>query len=163
MIQNELLRVLPSLTDPFILVGVERTGLLDEIHFYTEVKNLSPHRDTLSIEHVNHAGAERRCNLILHNFDLRPVSDDFLTLLERIALSDVNPDRGIEFQCLAAGRGLRIAVEYPNLLAQLVDEDDYGVGFADHRGEFPEGLAHQPGLQANVTVSHVALDLSLGG
>ena len=46
-----------------------------------------------------------------------------------------------------------------DLLAQLVDEDRDGVGLVEVGGELAQRLAHQPGLEADVGVAHLALDL----
>ncbi|GGM67215.1 hypothetical protein GCM10010106_11520 [Thermopolyspora flexuosa] len=48
-----------------------------------------------------------------------------------------------------------------DLLAQLVDEDRGGTGLADGAGQLAQGLGHQPGLEADVAVAHLALDLRL--
>ena len=51
------------------------------------------------------------------------------------------------------------AEHHADLLAELVDEDGGGLGGAQRAGQLAQGLAHQPGLQADVAVAHLALDL----
>ena len=54
------------------------------------------------------------------------------------------------------------AEEDADLLAELVDEDGGGLGLGDRAGELAEGLAHETGLEADVGVAHLALDLGPG-
>ena len=67
--------------------------------------------------------------------------------------------RGVEFQRVAAGRGLGIAVHHADLHPQLVDEDDGAARAADRSGQLAQRLAHQPRLEADMAVAHLALDL----
>ena len=55
-----------------------------------------------------------------------------------------------------------MAVHHAHLFTKLVDKNRHGVGFGNHAGELAQGLAHQPGLQANEAVAHFALDFGLG-
>jgi len=48
------------------------------------------------------------------------VADDLLAVLDRPDLADVEPDRGVELERVAAGGGLRVAVDDADLLPQLV-------------------------------------------
>ena len=54
------------------------------------------------------------------------------------------------------------AVDDADLLAQLVDEDHGRAGVAQRTGDLAQRLAHQPGLQTDVAVAHLALDLGAG-
>jgi hypothetical protein len=51
---------------------------------------------------------------------------------------------------------------HADLLAQLVDEDHDRVGLVGDAGDLAHRLAHQAGLQAEVLVAHVALELGAG-
>ena len=81
---------------------------------------------------------------------------------ERLDPADVDPDRGVELQGAAAGRGLRVAEHDADLLAQLVGEDEGGVRAVHGAGQLAQGLAHEPGLEAHERVAHLALDLGPG-
>ena len=50
----------------------------------------------------------------------------------------------------------------PDLFPQLVDEDHGGLRLVERTGELAQGLGHEPGLQADVGVPHLALDLGPG-
>jgi hypothetical protein len=80
-------------------------------------------------------------------------------LLYGVDLADVQPNRGVELECIAAGRRLRVAVHDADLHAELVDEDDGGLRATDRARELAQSLAHQPCLQADVSIAHLALDL----
>src|SRR5260370_16926548 len=49
-----------------------------------------------------------------------------VTLLDGADAADVETDRGVEFQRIAAGRSLRAAIHHANLHADLIDEDHHG-------------------------------------
>ena len=101
-------------------------------------------------------------HLVLDDLDPGPVADHLGAVLERLDPADVQPDRRVELQRLAAGGGLGRAEHHADLLAQLVDEDRRGLGLAEGAGDLAQRLGHQPGLQADVAVAHLALDLGLG-
>ena len=56
----------------------------------------------------------------------------------------------------------RGAEEHADLLAQLVDEDGGGAGGGQRTGDLAQRLAHEAGLETDVGVPHLPLDLSLG-
>ena len=87
---------------------------------------------------------------------------DFLAVLDRPDPPDVDPARAVELQGPAAGRGLGAAEHDADLLADLVDEDQHALGPRDAAGQLAQGLAHQPGLQADVAVADLPLDLGPG-
>src|SRR3546814_11083865 len=74
------------------------------------------------------------CSSGLH-LDAGGVADDLVTILDLPDTANVEPDRGIEFACIAAGRGFGIAVHHADLHAQLVDEDHHALGTADRTGQ----------------------------
>ena len=79
-------------------------------------------------------------------------------VLQALDAADVDADRGIILQGAAAGGNFGVAVDDAHLLAQLVDEDADRVGLADDAGQLAHSLTHQTGLQADVAVTHLALD-----
>ena len=74
---------------------------------------------------------------------------------------DVEADRGVELEGVAAGRRLGRAEHDADLHADLVDEDEEAVRARDGTRELAERLAHEARLQADVAVAHVALDFRL--
>ena len=104
---------------------------------------------------------ERRRDLVLDDLHADAVADRLDAVLERLDPPDVEPDRGVELQRAAAGRRLGVAEHDADLLAQLVREDADRVGAVERAGELAQRLAHQPRLEADVAVAHLALDLRL--
>ena len=101
-------------------------------------------------------------DLVLHDLDAGPVADHLLAVLQRLDATHVETDRGVELQRPATGGGLRRAEHHADLLAQLVDEDHRRAGAVEGTGHLAQRLAHQPGLEADVAVAHLALDLGAG-
>ena len=124
-----------------------------------EVDEAALARDADAVEDVELGLLERRRHLVLDDLDARAVADRLGAVLERLDAADVEADRGVELERLAARGGLGAAEEDADLLAQLVDEDHRGVGLAESTGELAQRLRHEAGLQADVAVAHLALDL----
>ena len=74
----------------------------------------------------------------------------FLTTLARVRLPT------------SAGGDFRVSVHHADLLTELVDKNNDGIGLADSGGKLPKRLAHQTRVEANVTVPHLALDFRAG-
>ena len=77
----------------------------------------------------NSTSPERRRQLVLHHLDAGLVADHFVALLDRADAADVETDRGIEFQRVAAGGGFRRAEHHADFHTNLVVKDHHGVGF----------------------------------
>ena len=61
------------------------------------------------------------------------------------------------------GAVMEAAVHDADLLPQLVDEDGDGAGLRQRPRQLAQGLGHEAGLEADVGVAHLALDLGPGG
>ncbi len=68
----------------------------------------------------------------------------------------------VKLQRAAAGGGLRIAEHHADLFADLVDEDQAGIGLRDDAGELAHGLRHQARVHAHEAVAHLAVELGFG-
>ena len=104
---------------------------------------------------------ERRGDLVLRDLDPHPVAERLGAVLERLDPADVEAHRRVELERTATRSRLRIPEHDADLLAQLVREDADRVRAVERAGELPQRLAHQPGLQPDVGVAHLALDLRL--
>ena len=105
---------------------------------------------------------EGRRQLVFHHLHPGAVADDFVPVLDGREPSDIHALGGVEFQGVAAGGGFGVAEHHPDLHADLVDEDHAGLAFVDGRGEFAQGLAHEPRLGAHLGVPHVSFDFGAG-
>ncbi len=83
---------------------------------------------------------------------------------QRLAMtaSRVNSEahRSVELERIATGRRLRVTEHDTDLHADLIDEDDQGIGAFDIAGDLAQRLRHQTRLQADVLIAHLAFDFS---
>ena len=156
---EEVLRRLATLAEPRLPEREPRAGLGHDVHRDADVEQAALLRDALAVHHVELGDPERRRDLVLHDLDADPVADRLRAGLDRLDPPDVEPDARVELQRATARRRLRVAEHHADLLAELVREDERGVGAADRAGQLAQGLAHEPGLDADERVAHLALDL----
>ena len=159
VLAEEVLRGLAALAESRLGEREPRAGLVDDVHRDADVEQAALLGDALAVHHVELGDAERRRDLVLHDLDAHPVADRVRAALDRLDAADVEPDAGVELERAAAGRRLGIAEHHADLLAQLVGEDERGVRAAHRAGELAQRLAHEPGLDADERVAHLALDL----
>jgi hypothetical protein len=95
----------------------------------------------------------------------------FLTTLTRVRLpmtssptlmdldaAHIEAQGGVELERLTACGGFGVAEHDADLLAELVGENDGGLGLVDGAGEFAERLRHKTGLHTHGGIAHVAFD-----
>src|SRR5262245_22900012 len=156
---QELLRLLAALTELLPFVGEPRTRFLDDAEIDADVEQRAFAADALAVHDVELGLTERRRHLVLRHLDPGPVADDLGAVLDRLHPPDVETHRRVELQRPTARRRLRAAEHHADLLPQLVDEDADRPGAVEVGRELPQRLAHEPGLEADVRVAHLALDL----
>ena len=158
IVAQEQLGILAALAEPLGIVGEPGARLLDDAGLDAEIDQFAGLRHALAIHDVELDLLEGRRQLVLDHLDAGLVADHLVAVLDRADAADVEAHRGIEFQRVAAGRGFRRAEHHADLHADLVDEDDHGVGARDRGGQLAQRLAHQAGLQAGQRIAHLALD-----
>ena len=161
MALEEAYRLLPSLAHPLAVAGEPGARLLHQGGIDRGVEHTAPVGDALVVEDVELSRLERWCDLVLDHLDLDPVAGHVQPTLDGVDFADVEPDRGIELERPATGRHLGVAEHDANLLPQLVDEDHRGARLRDGAGQFAQRLRHQPRLQGDVAIPHLAVDLRL--
>src|SRR5215471_588352 len=111
VIDQELLRVLATLPYALAVEREPRAALLDDIRAVRrrEVDEIALARHALAVQDVELDLLERRRHLVLDDLDARAVADHRLFLLDRADAADVEADRRVELERVAAGRGLRRA------------------------------------------------------
>ena len=107
----------------------------------------------------NSAILNGRRDLVLDDLDPDPVADRLGALLEGLDAAQIEALRGVELQRPAARLGLGAAEADPDLLADLVREQADGLRPVEVAGELAERLRHQPRLQADLDLAHLALEL----
>src|SRR5581483_794076 len=159
---EELLGLLPTLAELLALVGEPGPGLLDDAEVDAEVDDRALPADPLAVHDVELGLLERRGALVLHDLDPRAVAHHLGAVFQALDPTDVEADRGVELEGPAPRRGLGRAEHHADLLPQLVDEDGDRLRPVEVAGELAQRLAHQPGLEADVGVAHLPLDLGPG-
>src|SRR4029077_4461625 len=162
VVPQEVASVLLTLTELVALVGVPGARLAYDALLHAEVDQAALAADPGAVEDVELGHLERRGHLVLHDLDAGPGADRVGTVLERLDPAYVQPDRGVELERLAAAGRLRAAEHHADLFPELVDEDRGGLALAQLAVDLAQGLGHEPGLEPDVAVPHLALDLRLG-
>src|SRR5690606_37111546 len=159
---QEGLCVLAALAEADIAVGEPSAGLVDDVGLHAEIDQQPGMADPL-VEHDVELGLpERRSDLVLDDLDAGAVPDLVLAVLDRADPADVETEAGVELERPAARRRLRVPEHDPDLLPDLVREDDRGLGTVHRARQLPQRLAHEAGLEADVRVAHLAFDLGPG-
>ena len=125
---------------------------------HPKVKQASLSGNANAVQDVELGLLERRCHLVLNNLDAGAVAHRFRAFFQRFDATDVEANRSVELERLAAGGGFWAAKEDADLLAKLVDENHGRAGLAQSTGELSKCLRHQTRLEANVGVTHLTLD-----
>src|SRR3954465_7061009 len=118
--------------------------------------------DALVEHHVELGLPERGRNLVLDPLPSYVVPDDCLAFLDRSDPADVEPERRVELEGLAAGGGLGISEHDSDFFAKLIDEHHSAIGAIDGAGQLPQCLTHEPSLKTHVALAHLTFDLRLG-
>jgi len=159
VVAQEVAGVLLALAELVALVRVPGAGLADEARLDAQVDEAALAADALAVHDVELGLLERRRDLVLDDLDAGAVADHVGAVLERLDAAHVQAHGGVELERLAARRGLGAAEHDADLLAELVDEDRRRAGAVDGAGHLAQRLAHEAGLQADVAVAHLAVDL----
>src|SRR5690606_19338858 len=120
-----------------------------------EVEDVAFVADAVGVHHVELSDAERRGYLVLDDLHADPLADDVFAFLQLADTTDVDAAGGVELQSAAARGGFGATEHHADLLADLVDENDRGLGLRDGASQLAERLAHQAGLQADVRITNV--------
>ncbi|EGJ74348.1 putative protein recA [Streptomyces sp. Tu6071] len=159
VVLEEVAGVLLALAELVALVRVPGAGLADEAVLDAHVDEPALTADALPVEDVELGLLERRGDLVLHDLAAGPVAHRVRAVLEGLDAADVDAHRGVELQRPATRGGLGGAEHHTDLLAELVDEDRGRLRLVERAGDLAERLAHEAGLEADVRVAHLALDL----
>ena len=82
----------------------------------------------------------------------------FLAVLDLIGLADIKAKGRIKLQRISARCRFRVAEHDTDFHPDLVDEYQDGIAAIENTGEFPHGLRHESGLQADVGVTDIAVN-----
>src|SRR6185437_6555486 len=162
MLGQVLLGVFAALADALALVRIPRARLFDQILLGGQIHQVAGVGDALAVHDVELGFAEGRRDLVLHDFGAGAVADDGVAVLDGGDAADIDADRGVELERAPAGGGFRAAEHDADFFADLVDEHQHGARLRYQAGELAQRLRHQPRLQADVRIAHLAVELGLG-
>src|SRR5262249_52132044 len=143
-------------------MAVVAATLLNDVVFNAQIDQVALAADTAVVHQVELGLAERRRHLVLDHAHLGPRADRYIAVLDARHFADVQAHRAVELQGQAAGSRFGVAEHDADLLADLVDEDHARLGAGDGRIEDAQRLAHEAGLNADVRIADLALNLGLG-
>ncbi len=149
--------ILPALPEANITVGEKGTGFGQEPQLSTKVNQTALPADAVIEHNVELGGTEGRSYFVLDYSGLDMRADDLITQLDGLRTAQLYPYRGLELECPAAGRHLRVTEDNAHFFPELVNEDHGGTRFADGSGQFAERLRHQAGLQRHVGIPDLPL------
>ena len=162
ILAQEVFGVLASLTEADIAIGEEGAALLNDLEFGGEIEDIADSGDAFVEHDVELGGAEGGRDLVLDDLDAGAIADDFVADLDGLDAAHIEPDGSIEFERITAGGGFRVAEHDADLRAQLVGEDDRGLGLVDGAGKFAKRLRHEAGLHTHGGIAHIAFDFGTG-
>ena len=87
----------------------------------------------------------------------RAVSNGVGARLNGSDSSNVQSDRGVEFERITTACDLRASKHHTDLHSKLIDEQHGRMGFVDCCGELPHRLTHEARLSARGDISHVSI------
>src|SRR5439155_16217617 len=140
MFLKELLGRLASLSDSLAAKRIPSAAFLYDSHLASEVDDFAIAGDAGSIENVELRFFERGCYFVLDDFHPRAAADDIVAFFQRSDAADIHAHGGVKLERVAASGGFGVAEHDTNFHANLVDEDDHGLGTGNSRRKFPQGL-----------------------
>src|SRR5690606_30325501 len=118
--------------------AVPGAGFLDQFQLYAEINDFRGTVGALAVQNHELGLFERRRDFVLDHLDPGFTADDLVTVFYRADAANIQPYRGIEFQCIAAGGGFRVAEHDADFHADLVDENHQGIGALDVTGDLAQ-------------------------
>src|SRR5580704_11956202 len=116
---QELLGVLAPLPQTLALVAEPGARFLHHASLDAEIDKLADLRNAFAIHDVEFDLLEGRRDLVLDHLDAGLVTDDLFTVLDGADAADIEADRGVELERIAARRGFRAAIHNADLHADL--------------------------------------------
>ena len=162
MLFKVILGVVPALAQAGFAHGEPAAGLLHQAQLDTQVQQFPFLGDALAVHDIKFGLPEGGRHLVFDYLGPGVVANELVAHFEGLHLADVDADRGVELQRPTAGGDLRVAVGNADFLPELVDKDHDTVGLCDAAGQLPQGLAHEPGVDAHKALAHLSFDLGPG-
>lgn len=156
---ENLLGGVASLGDLGAFVADPGAAFFEDVFFESEIQEGTGGGNSLVIHDVEFRFGKRRGDFVFDDFEFGPVADDrTFGTLDRSDAADVATHARIEFERLAAGRGLGVSKHDTDFFADLVCENNDGVGLRDEGGQLAQGGAHEAGLGTHDGVADFSLE-----
>src|SRR5581483_199430 len=146
MLLQIIARVLLTLTDTILLIGIPGARFLDDVLLRANVDQLAGLGDALIIKNIEFALLEGRSQLVFDHFNARLTPDNLFTLFDRADAPDIQTQGGVKLERVAARGGFGVAEHHADLHADLINKDNQGVRALDVGRELAQRLGHQARL-----------------
>src|SRR5580698_10865197 len=104
---EEAFGVLAALADALAVIGEPGAGFFDDAGLDAEIDQFAVLGHAFAIHDVELDLLERRRQLVLDHFYARLIPDHLVAFLDGADAADIEADRGVEFERVAAGGGFR--------------------------------------------------------
>ena len=115
--------------------------------------------NAFTVHNIKFCLFERRSDFIFNDFHAGTVAYHIVAVFQSFNPSYIHADSGIKFQRSAAGSCFWISEHNSDFFTDLIDKNSSTFGLGNDTGQLTQSLTHQPGLQANVRITHLAFDL----
>src|ERR1700678_3080862 len=161
MFLEEAADIFPALPDTLACIAIPGARFLDNILRDRKIQNIALARDSFTIKNVELRFTERRGYLVLDHLDFGARANHYIAFLHRCDTANDDAHGRIELERAATGGRLRIAKHDPDLLANLVNENQRRTGLRYRAGKLAQRLRHEPCLQTHVRIAHLAIEFRL--
>ncbi len=100
-------------------------------------------------------------NMMSYNFHLGMITNNLAALLDSFYSSHIHTNRRIELKCSSTSSNFRITEHNTNLLTKLVDKYNGTIRTVDYTCKLSHRFRHKTGMQTNLLVIHISLNLCL--
>ncbi len=159
VVQQELFGVFTALSQLDLAVVEPRAAFVGDAALDGQIEQVADRADAAVEHNIKLGGLERCGHLVFDHAGTNAVADGLLAAGNRLNPPHIHPHRGVKLQCVTAGGRFGVAEHHTDLHSNLVDKDQAGLALADGAGEFSQCLAHQPCLEADMALAHLALKL----
>ena len=117
ILAEELLGILPPLTEADVIIGEEGATFGDDIHGCAKINYVALFRNPFIVHDVKFRRTEGWRDLVFHHANPRAVAHDLRSELDGLDAPGIKTHRSIKFKCQTARRGLGITEHDSILLA----------------------------------------------
>ena len=125
---------------------------------HAKIEQLPSFGNAFAVHDVEFYLLERRRYFVFHHLHAGRIADDILAVLDLSGTTDVETDRCVKLERVAAAGGFGRTIHNADFHADLVDKDHHTVRPADRTGNLAQSLRHQTCLKTNMRIAHFTFD-----